>query len=282
MSSRGSSRRHSPRYKSRPLLDKWSLLPLVMSGCCVAASIFIFVGRHKPLPFCSTNVQYGKNCIKCSKHGTCRSGKMVCHPGYKRVGQTCVETKGHKEQVFQLSTRIARYVAVRVRDDCTTSEPVPLSELEQEFGHVLYFEEALNHLPATQYEVQNYNGYFIANVPILTMKCELIKFAHENKSTAAMFGLSVSVILAVVVGLLQKRRKRRMIDQQVAKIIASLNEDRSNDFKYASNFELLETHPFHKHWPEIVRRVESNPAVVVLSSGNGRMWRASSRFGNFD
>ena len=282
MSSRTPSRRHSPRYKSRPLLDKWSLLPLMLSGCCVAASIFIFIQKHRPLPFCSTNVQYGKNCIKCSDHGTCRSGKMTCHPGYKRVGQSCVESKGHKEQVFQLSTRMARFVAARVRDDCLTSEPVPIDELEQEFGHLPYFNEAVNQLPATQYEVENYNGYLIANVPILSMKCELAKFAHENKSTVAMFGLSVSVILGILVGIAQKRRRRRKIDEQVDKILTMLENDRSNDFKYASNFELVETHPMHRYWPEIMRRIETNPKVTVLSSGNGHMWRYESTFRPFD
>jgi hypothetical protein len=90
--------------------------------------------------------------------------------------------------------------------------------------------------------------------------------------------IATVVVLAVAVVIVRNWQTERLIEQHVGCIVQQLQKSSNNEFQYASNFEVLDTHPFHRHWYEIMRRVEGDPSITTLASQQGRLWRAERRY----
>lgn len=277
----GSSRRGTPVIvtKRRSSSCCWSLLPLVCMGSALGVGAWIYKACHTEIPFCCKNVHF-KHCNPCPDHAICRSGNMVCEPGFIRNSNMCVRNEEYDHRRWDKARQIADYIASNVMSNCKESR-VRFSDISMRFSSSHKDDPTpadVMDLVKTYRNIWKDGDWYVTNETIPTMKlrslkCQLRASCNEHRGLVVIIVIWTGGVLGFIFGTIRKKRIRRAINAEVDDIICALRSDRSNDFKYASCFERVETHPLWKYWNEIVKRVERNPSVVTLNSSNGRMWR---------
>lgn len=253
-----------------------SLVSLVCIGTVLGVALWVYTEQHRDRPYCCENMYY-KSCKPCPENATCRDGKKTCHKGYKDYGSVCVRDDEYNAQVEALAKRISESIAKEVDNACNTVW-VNETEIRRLYDNYPETSAALRLLNHYRIREKTIDGMLLyqSDEAILPLQCQIRAICRENKPAVTFVVILTAGILGFIFGGIRKQRIGRAINNRVQEIIGALQSDRTTNFKYASNFEVVETHPLWKYWNQIVARVESNPDVVALNSSNGRMWRCET------
>lgn len=273
-SSRKSSRNGSPAPESSSCCDIWVFLPLSLAIFLSAMAFLLYKNHHVKLVYCSQDIVYNP-CRKCPDNAACMGGKMTCDTGFKRIGDICVTDQERAMKAMKLARDIGAFIAKQPNEFCNASILISYTILSDKFGNIELFNEAIDRISSSEYEVfYNGEGYISYN-PTLNTKCKIHRFYVENKSSVYLQLVSGTIILI----LLMKFLKRKSIKNKVhdkAKAILNFMDRRSNGEQsnfIAENFRPEPKDPLNKEWKSIMREVEKSPFVSPYSTTEGRLWQ---------
>ena len=246
----------------------------------VALSLYIIIFKIKNLinrtVFCSDDYVF-KKCIPCPIHGFCQNGELTCNSGYKRSGNLCIIDEKQQDEISKLSYKISKYIASKVNEYCNSSILITKKEISDIFGKSHHFSNALSRIEncetESEFMIFHYsNDTYISFNPILTLKCKLIKYSHNHTGTFILLIGIFLILMSTLYYILRHLIIRSKVHKCAEDIISQIKHNKPGEFKYISDYELLETNPLSKYWSDIITEIERNPCVTILNSIRGRMW----------
>lgn len=266
-------RKHHRKIEETPVWDIWTIVPLVLAACLIILSSLLIYQKSHPIPFCSVDKEYSE-CFPCPPNGICSNGKLHCNKGFILSGRSCVADTEAELKSIRLANKIGKYIASQPNKNCNQSIGIRYEEILTNFRNELFFNEALDRIASTIYDIHIINNLYISYNPILDPKCQVYTFAMKNKESLVLLGVSVVLILTLYFSIKSKIRTKRLIKENAENIIKRLKEANGKKI-YIDEFEPLKNEEMYKHWEEIIDEVEDCEAISVFNTEKGKAWKYS-------
>lgn len=264
---------HHHKNEDQSIWDVWTVMPLSLAFCLIVLSTILILKKSHPRPFYSYDEAF-KKCIPCPRDGICSKGKIGCKKGYVVSGKSCIADTEAELKAIRLAEKIGKYVASKPNQYCNESIGVTYEEILTNFRNELYFNEAIDHIEHTVYDVHPINNLYVSYNPVLDVKCKAYVFASKNKESLILFGMSFVLILILAISIDSKIKTRKLINETVEEIIQELKKKKGKKI-LVDEFEPAKADDIFKHWDEIVEKVEDNEAVEVFVTKEEKYWRYS-------
>lgn len=255
--------------KSATDLDIWTIVPLTLSFCLFLCSIVLF-SKKKSIVFCD-EYEVNDYCFPCPENARCVSGKLLCKTGYKNTGRACVRDN---QRISKYANIMGKYIASSISDNCNISRMFSYEDLYSKFGNKKDFQDAIDELHNTIYDIHVVNGNYVSYDPILNTKCKVIIFAKNNKSALFTLFSGLFIALVITITLMRKKAIKRMIQEYADMVIEKLKKQTINGARLASDYEPLETNNVFRYWDDVQKIIEMNPNIYVFyNEDNGKTWK---------
>ncbi|OHS94674.1 hypothetical protein TRFO_39172 [Tritrichomonas foetus] len=265
-------RRRKRSKPEEPIYDIWTILPLILACFLFVASILLYNKKNKPIPYCSSDTIYEK-CIPCPEDATCHKGVAKCNHGYKFSGKVCVTDVELNMKAMKLAIRMGKFIASNPNEFCNASLPVTYTDLSNEFSSYPVFDDAINRISSSDYDIHITDGYYISLNPILDMKCKVFVFAEQNKTSLALVLVAFVLILVLFISIRIRISTRKAVKVYAKKIVEALKRDKSGEMHHTEEFEPMRGNRLLKHWDEVVDEVETYACIDIFNTKKGKMWK---------
>ena len=256
-------------------MDFYFITPIILSVILII-SLIIFVPKKKiNINYCEHS--YSSKCVPCPDNGDCKTGRLICNIGYKKENNKCIMNDNEERNIAEYSSKIEHYIASSINKYCNESLPVTKYEIIEMFGDSPYFEQALEMLKNSVYNIYFNGEYYVSLKPIVSKNCEMMKRKEDNRLTMILMCVVIILIIILIISIQNRNRIKNEIHSYAKKIINTLIEECSDgSFIYADRIRLDNENPLSKYWNEIINEIERTDYVITLIGKNGRMWRIDS------
>lgn len=265
-------RRHH-RKDEESVWDVWTVVPLSLAFSLIVLCGILIARKSFSLPFCSADKDF-RECIPCPYNAVCSKGTAKCKNGFLLSGKVCVADTEAELKADRLANKIGNYIASQPNQFCNESIGIKYEQILSNFRNEQFFNEAMERLENTKYDVHVVNNLYVSYNPTLDTKCKAYRFAIQNKEYLILIAISLILIMVLLILIKQKLRTRRLIKESAEEIIEKLKEAKGKK-KFASDFEPLENEKMYKHWEEIMNEVEDYEAIEIFDTDKGKAWRYS-------
>lgn len=266
-------KKHHRNSKENNVWDIWTIIPLTLAICLIILSSILIYQKINPLPFCSYDDDF-KQCNPCPRDAICNRGKAHCKKGFILSGKACIADTEADLKAQRLASKIGKYIASNPNEYCNESIGIKYEEILTNFRNEDFFNDAIDRLEYTIYDIHIINNLYISYNPILGPKCCAYKFAIDNKESLILLVLSAILILALYISIKSKIRTKRLIRECGECIVEKLKEEKGKKIP-VEELGPLQSDEMYKHWDKIIEEVESYEEVKIFETKHGKVWQYS-------